>query len=127
MTFEDLEQKIVASLDQAKFEQPEFEQKLGIGKSELLQGVGGALTGTVEGMISRFIPMSLPSGVASIAGGIVIGKFLGKSGMVADLAKGITVGGIATLVSGFIGGKFMQVQKEVPQVASTQKFEGVIF
>lgn len=127
MTFEDLEKQIVASLDNnnVKFAQPEFEQKLGfLDKSTLIQGVGGALTGTVEGMISKFIPMSLPSGVASIAGGVILGKFM-KGGIISELAKGITVGGIASLVSGVIGGRFMQVKEASPQIAP--KNEGVIF
>lgn len=127
MSFEDLEQKLIKSIDQANFAQPEFEQKLGfLDKSLIFQGVGGALQGTVEGLISKFVPMSLPVGVASIVAGTVASKFA-KGGIAGDLARGVVVGGISTLVSSLIGGRFMQAEKQaIPQVASS-KYDGVIF
>ena len=103
MNYENLEAKLVDSIDEPKFAQ-EFEQKsmFGMDKTTLMRGLGAGVSGTVSGIISSVVPMNFGiSGLPAIIGGMVLKKF-GGAGAIRDIGEGVLIAGIGQLAAGFI-------------------------
>ena len=134
MNYENLEAKLVDSIDEPKFAQ-EFEQKsmFGMDKTTLMRGLGAGVSGTVSGIISSVVPMNFGiSGLPAIIGGIVLEKFGG--GALKDIGGGVLIAGIGQVASGFIPsvtGALSQPQR--PELESeteskeTNKIAGVAY
>ncbi len=104
MNYENLEAKLVDSIDEPKFAQ-EFEQKqiLGVDNSTIMRGVGAAFAGSVSGVINSVIPMNFGiTGLSTIIGGLLIRKFGGKRGTVGDIGDGVLIAGISQAISNYI-------------------------
>ena len=134
MNYENLEAKLVDSIDEPKFAQ-EFEQKsmFGMDKTTLMRGLGAGVSGTVSGIISSVVPMNFGiSGLPAIIGGMVLKKFGG--GALKDIGEGVLIAGIGQVASGFIPsvtGALSQPQR--PELESeteskeTNKIAGVAY
>tara|TARA_R110002020_G_scaffold82533_3_gene204614 strand:+ start:1396 stop:1797 length:402 start_codon:yes stop_codon:yes gene_type:complete len=124
MNYEQLETKLLDSIDEPKFAQ-EFEQKsmFGMDKTTLMRGLGAGVSGTVSGIISSVVPMNFGiSGLPTILGGMVLKKFGG--GALRDIGEGVLIAGIGQLAAGFIPsvtGALSQPQR--PQLESETKVE----
>ena len=103
---------------------------VGLNKDTLFMAVGSAISGTVSGLLGRALPIgSLQgiSGLPAIITGIVLKKFLFKTGALRKVAEGVLIAGVANAVSGFIPSfaqtldGFKQVEKVEKQVEQKQE------
>lgn len=73
-------------------------------KNTLALMFGASIAGQVGGLFSRFIPINMGiGGLPAIAGGYILSKYVLKSGLGHDMARGIMIGGGAVAISGFTG------------------------
>ena len=130
MNYEELQSKVLDTIEKkdesVSFAQDvTFEQSFGIDKTLIEQGIGGALSGTFSGIVSGI------AGFPVIVGGIVMKKFIGKTGMLKNISDGLIVAGISEAVSSLIGGGILgslgQERKELPEKEITNTQTGVIY
>ena len=87
--------------------------------SGLVIALGIALSSMVTGFFSKFLPFG-SGGIAKLIVGIVLKKFIAKSGAFAEFATGIVLAGIAELAQGLTGGlSGMFSEKYNPNKASS--------
>lgn len=85
----------------------QYEQSLTsiLKKDTMAMMFGASIAGQVGGMVSRFMPINLGiSGLPAVIGGWALGKYVLKSGLGNDVAKGVLIGGGAVAMSGFTSG-----------------------
>ena len=137
MNTQQLEKSLTEMLDKdsVNFEQKELDfamsaSSVGLNKDTLFMAVGSAISGTVSGLLGRALPIgSLQgiSGLPAIITGIVLKKFLFKTGALSKVAEGVLIAGVANAVSGFIPSfaqtldGFKQVEKVEKQVEQKQE------
>jgi hypothetical protein len=137
MNYEELQSKVLDTIEKkdesVSFAQDvTFEQSFGIDKTLIEQGIGGALSGTFSGIVSGLLPINVGiAGFPVIVGGIVMKKFIGKTGMLKNISDGLIVAGISEAVSSLIGGGILgslgQERKELPEKEITNTQTGVIY
>ena len=137
MNYEELQSKVLDTIEKkdesVSFAQDvTFEQSFGIDKTLIEQGIGGALSGTFSGIVSGLLPINVGiAGFPVIVGGIVMKKFIGKTGMLNNISDGLIVAGISEAVSSLIGGGILgslgQERKELPEKEITNTQTGVIY
>ena len=87
---------------------PAFEEQiLDIKGSDSLLGeaVGAALTSSVAGIVSRFVPnVGIPQGVVVGIAGYFLGKKVFKTGIAHAATRGVTIAALSTVIFPFVGG-----------------------
>jgi hypothetical protein len=121
-------EKQVTDLLETPFEQPEFEMPLGnlISKKAILNATGSALSGSIAGFIPAQFSAMIPFGLAPVIAGIALKKTIAKTGVIADVADGVIMGGLATVIAPFVSGIVPQAQI-TQQEDKEEKIDGVMW
>ena len=126
MESQDLEKQVESILATPDFAQEaNFEMPLGLGgivsKDNILMATGIAAAPVISGYVNQITGgrlAALPVGMAALLGGVVIKKFL-KKPMAQNVAKGLIISGMATLIEPVIA----QISSRMPGFAQEAKQE----
>lgn len=116
MNYDELEAKVIDSIDNNSEAQVQFSQDIVPSKTLLGLGIGGGISGIVSSAVTKFSPINLEQfgidGIVPIVAGTLIKLIVKPKGMSEDVSNGLIVAGISQAVEGFTGGKLAQERVE---------------
>jgi hypothetical protein len=137
MTYDDLEKKVLSSLEKTNFAQEskvDFEMPNVIPTKEILGlGIGAGLGGFISGAVVKYIPIDLTKfgidGLPQILVGTAIKVLAKPKGMLKDATNGMLVSGIAIAIQGLTEGRLPDLSQErsISKSENTQIPNGVVF
>ena len=125
MESQDLEKQVESILatpefaQEANFEMPSLSGI--VSKDNILMATGIAAAPVISGYVNQITGgrlAALPTGVAAVVGGVLIKKFL-KKPMAQNIAKGLIISGMATLIEPVVA----QITSRMPGFAQEAKQE----